>query len=427
MSFSNLEKAFEGARSASKDWYSKVALRPFETELNDFVSNHMWPTPKLETWKYTNIINISKIDFWPAEQAVPKVLPKVWQEFLDKQFLASFVFWNGLFIPGLSNNTSNQAFSFSQSMDKSKSLSSNSEIEILNQLLLSGLYSFEVKKNQKLRAPVVFLFLNSSDVDRPQIRSSRLQISLQEFAEVEVLEIHAGLTRISDQVASHQIEVSLSKESHLEHTFLNLSAAGTTNFFTKKYEQAGASKLKSLHIDLGGEMSRTETFVNLNESLAEAFVNGVYLNQAKQHTDHQGIIQHRAPETISHQTFKGILTDQSRAVFNSKIRIEKGASKSNAEQLNKNLIMSNKAEANSLPRLEIFNDDVKAKHGSASGQIDPEQLFYLESRAIPHDQAVQLLIEGNAFEMLEGINMCVYEKIRPFVSEKLSSFKREAK
>ena len=221
--------------------------------------------------------------------------------------------------------------------------------------------------------------------------------------------------------------MKLKSGSHLEHDFLNLTSTGSTNFFVKKYDLDASSVLKTLHLDLGGDLSRTETYVNLNEPAAEAFVNGVYLNQGTQHTDHQGIIRHVAPATLSHQLFKGILADQSRAIFNAKVRIEQTAPGSNAEQLNKNLLLSDKTEIDSLPRLEIFNDDVKATHGSASGRLDPDQIFYLVSRAISREQAIQMLVEAYVFELLIGIQPAIAKKLRVLISEKLSLFKQEAK
>ncbi len=427
MSFSNLEKVFSNAKLASRDWHAKISPKSFDEAVADLLQNYSWPSPKFETWKYTNILKLAKLDFWPAEQAPPDILPTQWQQYLSEDFEASFVFWNGIFIPKLSKISPSKKYDFFQigQGDKFAQLSSNSELEKVNQLLLKDLYSFEVRKGEKVLKPFVFLYLTSNNVSRAQIHASRLQIILNEFAEACVFEIHGGLTEMPDQIESHQCEVNLKAQAHLEHCFLNTCSKGSINFFFKKFEQAAASVLKSLHIDLGGDLSRTETFVNLNEPGAEAFVNGVYLNQESQHTDHQGIIRHVAPETISHQTFKGILADQSKAVFNSKIRIEKGAAKSSAEQLNKNLLVSDQAEIDSLPRLEILNDDVKATHGSASGQLDPNQIFYLVSRAIDRKQAVQLLIEGYAFEMLAEVNSLVKDKLSFLLSKKLSSLKPE--
>lgn len=426
MSFSNLEKAFSSAKVVSKNWFSNVSQVSVEEEINDLLTNFAWPTPKKESWKYTNISKLSKLDFHSKEQISPQFLPSPWKDFLA-DFETSFVFWNGEFSLKLSRASKSIQYEFSRASENKVfcELSGISEFEKINNVLLKDLYSIEIKKNEKINKPVVFLFLSSSDLARPQIHSSRLIIRMGDFSEASVFEIHAGLTEIPDQIENHITEAHLGESAHLEHNFLNVTSTGSHNFFFKKYEQSKNSLLRTLHIDLGGDLSRTETLVNLNGSASEAFVNGLYLNEKKQHTDHLGVIRHVAPETLSHQLFKGILTDQSRAIFNAKVRIEKSAPKSNAQQLNKNLLMSNKAEVDSLPRLEIFNDDVKATHGSASGQLDQSQIFYLISRAISRPQAVQMLVEGYAVEMLNGVESLVAGKVLGLIAEKLERFKSE--
>ncbi len=434
VSFSNLDKALSAAKILSQPWYSHFSGVSFDSEAAELMQNCTWPSTKKEAWKYTNILSLAQLDFWLPEQNLPPVLPSEWQTLLNDDFDSSYVFWNGVFCPALSKIKKTQEYSFSRlsglssnaGAENQKSLKceveSSSELERINRLLLSDLFTFEVQKNTKLKKPVAFLFMNSSELNRPQIHSSRLRFTMNEFSEASVLEIHAGLKSNPNQVESHFTEAKLQVSSQFEHIFMNATAAGYSNFFTKKFELSRSSQLKSLHLDLGGDLSRTETFVNLNEPLAEAFVNGVYLAQDKQHIDHEGIISHKSPETISHQCFKGILSDFSKGVFNAKVRIEPGASKSSAAQLNKNLLLSRKAEINSLPRLEIFNDDVKATHGSASGQLDPEQIFYLCSRALSKDQAIQFLVESYAFEMLENMNPVLANKVGPFVSSKLARF-----
>ncbi len=428
MSFSNIEKAMSAAKISSQAWFSKISDQSFEHEMQDLVNNYSWPTPKTESWKYTNITQLADVDFNPTSKSAPKELPQEWQKFLNDDFEMSLVFFNGEFCSQFSRLSQNLSISFDHLSKSSKNLKdfrlkANSSVEKMNQVLLTDVLRLEVKKSAVIEKPILVLFL--SDVSSQQIQGSRLQVILEENAQANIFEIHSGMgtEQISHNLSNHMAEFKIENSARLEHSFLNLNAKGTNNFLVKKFELARASFLRSLHIDLGGGLSRTETYVQLNQSGAEAFVNGLYLNNEKQHTDHQGVIQHHAPETTSHQKFKGILADQSRAIFNAKIRIEQTAPKSSAEQLNKNLLLSEKAEIDSLPRLEIFNDDVKAAHGSTSGQIDPAHIFYLQSRAISKDQALQMLVEGYALEMLMDCEVTVASKIRDFISQKLSQFK----
>jgi len=431
MSFANLEKAFLASKVLSQKNFSKISGKSFDHEMNDLMTNHEWPTPKLENWKYTNITKLAQVEFLFAQRPIPKILPEFWQNYLDaKDFDSAFVFFNGEYCALLSRISKNDQFRFEQM--PSFMLGPSSAIEKMNQLLIKDVLRLEIKRNVQIEKPIAVLFLSDPDVSQNQIHASRLQVILENLSQAEIFEIHASLSgadlemtgsQQTHQVTNHMCEFSLGDSARLQHNFLNMTSKMSTNFFNKKFELARSSFLRSLHIDLGGALSRVETYVRLNEPGAEAYVNGLYLNNERQHTDHQGVIQHLAPETMSHQLFKGILADQSRAVFNARIRIEQTAPKSSAEQLNKNLLLSERVEIDSLPRLEIFNDDVKASHGATSGRIDPDQVFYLLSRAISHERAMRLLVEGYALEMLSDTTSTMASKIQYFISQKLREFK----
>ncbi len=425
MSFLNLEKAMRAAKTSSAPWFSKISNQSFDHDLHELLNEHTWPSPKIESWKYTNILKLSEIEYSPPNVNAPLVLPENLKSILNSDFEMSIIFFNGKFVPELSQISKDTGIKFhhfsapDQDAQDFK-LQSHSEVEKLNPLLLTDVLRIEIQKAAVIEKPIAIVFL--TDLLEAQVEASRLQVILSPNSQVNILEIHSGAESSAKSLSSHIAEFKLEDSSRLEHSFLNLRAKGSTSFLIKKYQLARASFLRSLHIDLGGGLSRTETYADLNGSGAEAFVNGLYLNNEKQHTDHQGIIRHIAPETISHQMFKGILADQSRAIFNAKIRIEQTAPKSNAQQLNKNLLLSDKAEVDSLPRLEIFNDDVKAAHGSTSGQIDPAHIFYLQSRAISKDQAVRMLVEGYALESLDESHPLIAVSIKKFISEKLKSF-----
>src|SRR5204863_8947338 len=142
---------------------------------------------------------------------------------------------------------------------------------------------------------------------------------------------------------------------------------------------------------LGGKLRRHNLSVVMNEEGAECWVDGLYITSDEQHTDTHSVIDHRQPHCNSHQLYKGILDGKSRAVFNGKIFVRHGALGTDAQQTNKNLLLSKEAHVDTKPQLEIFADDVKCAHGAAIGQLDEEELFYLESRGIHSDLARNLL------------------------------------
>jgi Fe-S cluster assembly protein SufD len=138
---------------------------------------------------------------------------------------------------------------------------------------------------------------------------------------------------------------------------------------------------------------------------AECWVDGLYLVTSAQHTDTHSVIDHRKPHCTSHQLYKGILDGKSRAVFNGKIFVRHDAQKTDAMQTNKNLLLSNEARVDTKPQLEILADDVKCAHGAAVGQIDEDELFYLETRGLHYDLARNLLTYGFAEEVIGKIKI----------------------
>jgi Fe-S cluster assembly protein SufD len=144
---------------------------------------------------------------------------------------------------------------------------------------------------------------------------------------------------------------------------------------------------------------------------------------ARRHTDTHTVVDHAVPRCSSRELYKGILREEARGVFHGKIRVRQDAQKTDAIQVNKNLLLSQQALVHSTPALEIFADDVKCKHGSTTGQLDPQQLFYLQSRGIDADHARTLLTYAFASDVVARVKV---EAIRAGVTEYLQSHLRGA-
>lgn len=163
------------------------------------------------------------------------------------------------------------------------------------------------------------------------------------------------------------------------------------------------ARLSSLHVTTGAKAVRHNYRVQLKGENSEANLSGLWMLE-QNHTAHtHATIEHEAPNTRSMQLFKGVLSDHSQSSFEGKILVRPEAQKTEAYQLNKNLILNAGAVANSKPNLEIFADDVKASHGATVSQLDQDQLFYLSTRRIALPQAKQLLVEGFCRELIDKI------------------------
>jgi len=158
-------------------------------------------------------------------------------------------------------------------------------------------------------------------------------------------------------------------------------------------------------VNLGGELSRHDIELKFTAEGGEAWVDGLYMLNGSQHHDTHSIIDHTVPNCTSHQTYKGVLNDKSRGVFNGKVFVRENAHGTDAQQSNKNLLLSNDARVDTKPQLEIFNDDVKCSHGATVGQLEEEELFYLLTRGLPESLAKNLLTYGFAEEIINKIGI----------------------
>ena len=176
------------------------------------------------------------------------------------------------------------------------------------------------------------------------------------------------------------------------HSFLEVDAGRDAAFYSHVFLMGGAKIRNTIQVHLTGEN-------------AECVLNGLYVGRGQQVIETHTVIDHQKPHGTSHEFYKGILDDQSYGVFDGLVIVAKDAQKTDSAQSNKNLLLSPKAHAHSVPELKIMANDVKCKHGSTIGQLDPEQLFYLRSRGVPLEDARKLLIYAFASEMIELVEL----------------------
>jgi Fe-S cluster assembly protein SufD len=188
--------------------------------------------------------------------------------------------------------------------------------------------------------------------------------------------------------------------------------------------QLGRSANFSTHsISLGGALVRNDVNVVLSDG-TDATVNGLYIVNGTQHVDNHTSIDHAKPHGTSHELYKGILDDQSAAVFNGRIIVRKDAQKTDSKQTNKNLVLSDDAVIDTKPELQILADDVRCTHGATIGQLDAESLFYLQSRGIGKQQARSLLTYAFAQDVIDRIQVPdLREQLEKFLFEKFHESK----
>jgi Fe-S cluster assembly protein SufD len=238
---------------------------------------------------------------------------------------------------------------------------------------------------------------------------------------------HSQITLVEEYISSGSAQVmvntvtefNVADGANITSIRLNMEGENVQHIGSTGVVQQRSSRFESHTVGFGGPLRRHDLQVRLEGEGAECKLNGVVVTQGKQHYDNHTTIEHVAAHCNSEETYRNIAADQSHAVFNGRIHIHQDAQKSNADMNNKNLLLSNGAEIDTKPELEIYADDVKCAHGATIGQLDEISLFYLVSRGIGRRQANVLLTMAFINELVEQIPV---EAVRETVQGRLNHF-----
>ncbi|MBM3925538.1 MAG: Fe-S cluster assembly protein SufD [SAR202 cluster bacterium] len=258
-----------------------------------------------------------------------------------------------------------------------------------------------VHENLSLPHPIHCLFINSGR-QPDSLSNPRVLVVTGKDSKAMVIESHVGL--YGGRYFSNAVsEVVVGAGSSVQHYRLQRHSLGAYHVGTTQVELGENASFHSVTLDLGGALVRNNLNVVIASEGSSCTLNGVYIASGTQHIDNQVIIDHAKPHTTSRELYKGVLGGKSRAVFHGSIIVRPGAQKVDARQEDKNLLLSPQAEAFTKPAFWIYADDVKCGHGAASGQLDKDALFYLQSRGLSQDVARHLLIQGFIGEVIDSI------------------------
>jgi Fe-S cluster assembly protein SufD len=250
-----------------------------------------------------------------------------------------------------------------------------------------------------LPAPIELLFLTTAPGALVQ---SRVLIVAGAGSRFSVVERHVGLTGEA-YFANAVTEIAVGPGASVDHYVLQEQGAGAFHIATVDAELERDSAFSTCGAMFGGRLARTTLAVRFGGEGGRAALSGLYVIGGRQHVDNHVTVDHAVPRCSSQQLYKGVLDGASRAVFNGRILVRPDAQKTDANQTNKHLLLSDGVEVDSKPQLEIFADDVRCTHGAAEGQLAPEALFYLRSRGLGEASARALLTYGFAREVVDRI------------------------
>jgi Fe-S cluster assembly protein SufD len=390
-----------------------------------------FPTVRHEEWKYSNVKNLlgQAFDF-----AAPATVTAADLQTLEIPNLEGNVlyFVNGVYQPDLSTVVSPagqvQILSLEEANEQLPELVGahfaryaeyeQSAFTAFNTAFARHGIVIYVPEKTVVEVPVILRFITDTRQGNVATQPRNLFV-IGRRAEVKVAESFRTLGE-SAAFTNAVTEVSLGEEAHFEYYKVQDESDRAYHIGTTQIEQAARSFSHCTTVTLNGGFIRNNLNVRLNGQHCEANLFGLYLPNERQHIDNHTVVDHAMPNSLSNELYKGILKDQSTGVFNGKIFVRPDAQKTNAFQSCRNILASDAATMNTKPQLEIWADDVKCSHGTTTGQLNDEALFYLRSRGVPKDAARALLMRAFAQDVIEKMRIpAIREYLEGRIAEKI--------
>jgi Fe-S cluster assembly protein SufD len=377
-----------------------------------------FPTRHDEEWRFTNPAPLAEATFSLAGRDRSAVTPERLRPFIFPALSgAQLVFVNGVYAPELSRLQALppgvQVRSLAEALAIEPALvephlarhagSEQQAFVALNTAFLSDGASVSIPRNAVVETPIHLLYVASA-TGEPTVSHPRTLLVAGENSQATVIEHYLGLEE-SIYFTNAVTEVVLAENAVLDHYKLQQESRQAFHVATMQVRLERSSNFASHSIALGGGFVRNDVNALLGAEGIECTLNGLYLADGRRLIDNHTVIDHAMPHCDSHELYKGILDGRAHGVFNGKIFVRQDAQKTDAKQTNKTLLLSEDAQINTKPQLEIFADDVKCTHGATVGQLDAEALFYLRTRGIGERDARNLLIYAFASDIISRIKV----------------------
>lgn len=400
---------YQGAKSPSQPaWLSRLR----ESALSSF-ERLGFPTTRLELWRFTSVAPISEKVFALATDGLASADRGLTVSLSGGAAVA--VCLNGRFAPTLSAldrlPKGVRVMSLEAALSSDPSLiepylgrlgtPDTQAFTALNTAFLRDGIVISIAPHAIVETPIEVVFV-SVEEGRPTVSYPRLLVVAGEASQAQILERYVGRGITFSNAVT---EVWLGAGAVVDHYKVQEEAPEAFHIGSMYLHGARNGNFSSHSITFGASLVRNDVVAVLDGEGIDCTLNGLYVGRGKQLIDNHTTIDHAQPHCSSHEVYKGILGEQSRAVFNGKIVVRPDAQKTDAKQTNKALLLSDDAQINTKPELEIFANDVKCTHGAAIGQLDDDAIFYLRSRGLGYDEARALLIHAFAGDILNRIKI----------------------
>ena len=404
---------------------AKFGLNQSETikslQMNAFdeFNKYGLPDKNWEDWKYSDFSFLNNSTFSFGLRKNISELPYPLSEFNSPN---QIVFFNGYYQEDLSSignqlsiNTIDETYNNNPELIEKIISKNKNPFHNINSAMMNTGLTINVHNDEIINEPIHIINF-TSDIDEPIMNHPLFIMNIGDGSKVSIIEHYYGSTNIEYWVNT-VTKIRLHKNSLLNHIRLQEDGNNSYHVADTEYILEKDAELKGFHYVSGANSYRQNINVNLNDIGSSSSINGLCLSNHKQKHDHFITINHLKEKCTSNQLFKYILSDAALGIFNGKVIVKKDAQQTNANQTTRNLLLNDKAAAHSNPQLEIYADDVKCSHGSTTGQLDNNAIFYMRSRGIDFKSAQLLLINGFAKEILELISE---NKVNEYVNDQIS-------
>ena len=391
------------ASNKVRDFISQLEVSPadFQQKAAERLGELDFPTSRNEYWKYTRLGRLTKHVF--SKQENPDKL-NLTKSIISNDYL---VVVNGFIredlsqyskldfeIDFLSSDRMAEESNFDSGLNKKDVFSS------LNSAFFEKVIRIKIGENKINEGPLQIIYVSKGE---HVISNTRLFIEAGKSSQSEIIQTFMTMDA-EENFTNHVTEVFVKENAHLKINKIQIEADNCFHICTEQINQGLNSNFKINTITLSGGLVRNNINVTVAGENCETHMNGAVITKGNQHIDNHTFVDHQVANCFSNENYKYVLGDKSTGVFNGRVIVQKDAQKINAYQSNGNILLSDNATINSKPELEIYADDVKCSHGSTTGQLDENAIFYLESRGISKEKAKKLLVSAFIGEVLKELD-----------------------
>lgn len=422
--FSAIQNSLNGKSDSAFNQTRQTAMQQFE-KLG-------FPNVKHEEWKYSNLKKplATSYNYHAASQLTKQDLDKIKLPNLHGNVL---YFVNGVYKAEFSEIVCSteklKILTFREAQAEIPELldkhfakhidTENEAFSALNTALASDGVVVYIADNQTLEEPIILRMLGDTTTENVGAMVRNLVI-VGKNSEVKIAEAYRTIG-LNNSFTNAVTEIYIGQDARVDYYKVQNESDLASHVGTTQVYQRDRSYFYAATFTINGGFVRNNLNIILDGEHIETFMYGLYVPNAAQHVDNHTVVDHRKPNSVSNELYKGILLDKSTGVFNGKIFVQEDAQKTNAYQNCRNVIVSKDATMNTKPQLEIWADDVKCSHGTTTGQLNDEAIFYMQSRGIPKKEAIRLQLLAFAEDVVSKIKIdTIHSYLEGLIIEKLA-------